>query len=79
MLCPFCGRETLAGEFCEKCGTRFTKDVKRIMWEESPVEDKIGPVSTKTAKVLLYVVILLLLIAFFALTEAQGNGLLSML
>lgn len=78
MLCPFCGRESVSTELCSNCGVRFTKEIRNIAWEEPPYEDKIGPFSTKTAKRLLYVVILLLLVAFFALTEAQGNGILSM-
>lgn len=78
MLCPFCGKETVTTELCSHCGVRFTKEIRTVAWDEPPCEDRIGPFSTKVAKRLLYVAILLLLIAFFALTEAQGNGILSM-
>lgn len=66
-------------EICSNCGVRLTKEIRNIAWEEMPGEDKIGPFSTKVAKRMLYAVMLLLLIAFFALTEAQGNGILSMI
>lgn len=78
MFCPFCGGETTSEDYCSQCGTRFTKQIRDMALKEDTRDDRVGPFSTKTAKRLLYVLMILLLIAFFAFTEMAGNGVLSL-
>ncbi|MEG0990644.1 MAG: hypothetical protein RSN88_07265 [Gordonibacter sp.] len=77
IICPFCGRESASQDYCTKCRTRFTKEVRAIAYpaEDDPRSDRIGPFSTRTAKYLGWVLLVLLLVAFVLATELTGNGL----
>ncbi len=76
IICPFCGRESASRDHCTKCHSRFNKEILSVAYtaDEDPRSDRIGPVSTKTAKILGWVLLGLLLIAFVAATELTGNG-----
>lgn len=76
IICPFCGKESKSDEYCTGCNVLFNKQVRDIAYtaENDPRSDMVGPVSTKTAKRLLVVLLVGLVVAFFALTEMGGNG-----
>ncbi|MDJ1650455.1 MULTISPECIES: hypothetical protein [Gordonibacter] len=76
VICPFCGKTSQAEDHCTKCRTRFTKEVRAVAFteENDPRSDRIGPVSTKTAKIIGWAVLALLLVAFVLATELTGNG-----
>lgn len=76
IICPFCGRESASEDHCTRCHTRFNKEIRSIAYdaESDPRSDRIGPLSTKAAKILCWVVLGLLLVAFVLATELSGNG-----
>lgn len=76
IICPFCGKESAAEDHCTKCRTRFTKEIRAAAYtaDNDPRSDRIGPVSTKTAKIFCWVALGLLLVAFVLATELTGNG-----
>lgn len=76
IICPFCGRESATDDQCTKCHTRFTKEIRAVAYsvDNDPRSDRIGPVSTKTAKILGWVLLGVLLVAFVVATELSGNG-----
>ena len=59
-----------------KCHTRFTKEIRAAAFtvDNDPRSDYVGPVTTKVAKVICWVVLGLLLVAFVLATELSGNG-----
>lgn len=76
LICPFCGRESTSENHCTKCHVRFTKEIRAVAFsaESDPRNDFIGPFSTKTAKIIGWVLLGLLLIAFVLATELTGHG-----
>lgn len=76
MICPFCGRESASEDHCTKCHALFNKEVRKIAYEpdSDPRSDMIGPFTTKQAKILAWIIMGLLLVAFVAATELTGNG-----
>ncbi|MDO4289906.1 MAG: hypothetical protein Q4C41_01585 [Eggerthellaceae bacterium] len=79
IICPFCGNVSTSKEFCTRCHTLFNKTVLKAAFtpENDPRSDYVGPFSTKTAKRLLYVGIVVLLVLFFVFTEMTGEGITS--
>ena len=76
IICPFCGKESASDDHCTKCHTRFTKEIRAAAFtvDNDPRSDYVGPVTTKVAKVICWVVLGLLLAAFVLATELSGNG-----
>ena len=73
MICPFCGRESESDKRCTKCHVQFNKEIRSIAMEEDTRSDRIGPVSTKTAKRILWVFMAFLIILFVVLTETMAG------
>lgn len=77
MICPFCGKESTSEDRCTKCHVRFTKAIRAIAYDvdEDPRTDRVGPLSTKAAKIIGWMVLGMLLVVFVVVTELTGNGL----
>lgn len=56
-------------ERCTKCRVAFDDEIRSIALSEDTRSDSIGPLSLKAAKVLLWVFMALLLVAFVVVTE----------
>lgn len=69
MICPFCGKTSESDRRCSKCRVEFNDEIRAIAFEEDTRSDRIGPVSTRTAKIVLWAFMALLLVAFVAVTE----------
>ncbi len=71
IVCPFCGNRSTSEKFCSSCGAKFTREVLQVASREKDDtrDDRIGPFSTKTAKRLLWVLIIVLVALFIFFTE----------
>ncbi|MEG2007117.1 MAG: hypothetical protein RRX88_06855 [Raoultibacter sp.] len=69
MICPFCGRESQSDQYCTKCQVAFNDEIRSIAAKTDTRSDRIGPLSTKTAKIILWVFMGLLIVAFVLITE----------
>lgn len=69
MVCPFCGRESKSDKYCTRCNVTFNDEVRAIAHDENPGSDRIGPFSMKTAKIILWIFMGLLIVAFVLITE----------
>lgn len=76
IICPFCGRESASDVRCTKCHARLDREARSLAYstENDPRSDRVGPISTKTARIICWIVLGLLLVAFVVLTELSGNG-----
>lgn len=72
IICPFCGRASKSEKHCSACGAKFNKEVLAHAFRESkdPRTDMIGPFTMKTAKRLLWGFMILMIVAFVAITES---------
>ena len=66
IICPFCGARSRYEKFCSSCGAKFNKEVLAHTVRESrdSRSDYIGPFKTKTAKILLWIFMGLMVLAF---------------
>lgn len=76
LICPFCGKESKSDDHCTNCHVRFNKEIRSIAAtpETDTRSDSVGPFSLKTAKVLLVVGMVVLLVLFVVFTEMSGSG-----
>lgn len=72
IICPFCGARSRYEKFCSGCGAKFNKEVLSHTVRESNDgrSDYIGPFKTKTAKILLWIFMGLMVLAFVIITES---------
>lgn len=72
IICPFCGARSRSEKHCTSCSAKFNREVLAHAVRESDDyrSDRIGPFSTKTAKRLLWVFMILMVVAFVAITES---------
>lgn len=72
IICPFCGARSRYEKFCSSCGAKFNKEVLAHTVRESrdSRSDYIGPFKTKTAKILLWIFMGLMVLAFVLITES---------
>lgn len=75
IVCPFCGRPSRSTELCTRCGALFNKEVRSIafMEQDDPRPDRIGPFTTRTAKILLWIGIAILILLFAVLTNRAAG------
>lgn len=73
MICPFCGKVSDSSEHCTRCHVEFNDEIRAVALKEDTRSDRVGPVSTKTAKIMLWAFMALLLVAFIAVTELGSS------
>ena len=76
VICPFCGKPSTSMTNCSNCHVIFNKEVLSVAHtlKEEEGEPMFGPITLRTAKILLVILLIVLVVLFVVFTEMNGSG-----